>query len=293
MTDVSGSLVVVLAQLVDLLGADIARGDVRQLGPALLDRLRQLTGTIEALSLGRLQGRIPVSGRLGDSLKRLQGGLRQLVSQVEQVSKGDYSRRSLEMGDLSRAFQTLSAELQAARTLAEERARSLERLARVDPLSNTYNRRFFEENIEGELARARRYQRPLSLMLADVDHFKSINASFGNWIGDEVLRAVASALTDSLRAGIDWVARIGPDDFAAVLPETDGAGCKVAVGRIFQALRAADLRADGKSITASISAGAVSFNGGLDVPQAREALDVLNKRLYRAKSEGGSRCYFS
>ncbi len=293
MTAVADPMVVVLAQLVDLLGAEIARGDPRQLGPSLVERLRSLTAGLEALAIGRLQGRVPVSGRLGDAFRRLQGGLRQLVLQVEEVSKGDYSHRLIEMGDLSRAFQTLAAELQAARTLAEERVRALERLARVDPLTSTYNRRFFEENFDGELARARRYQRPLSLVLVDADRFRSINESHGHWIGDEVLRAVSSALIDSLRGGIDWVARTGADEFVAILPETDGAGCRVAVGRVYQALSAADLRADGTPVTVTMSAGAVSFQGGLDVPQAREALDLANRRLYRAKSEGGNRCIFA
>ncbi len=292
MTEVSESLVVVLAQLVDLLGAELARGEVRQLGPSLVERLRRLTGSIEALSLGRLQGRIPVSGRLGDALRRLQSGLAQLVWHVEQVSKGDYTHRVQEMGDLSRALQAVGAELQAARTLAEERARALERLARVDPLTSAYNRRFFEENLEGELARSRRYQRPLSIVLADVDRFKSLNETFGHWVGDEVLRATSTSLIESLRAGIDWVARVGADDFAAVLPETDGPGCKVAVSRVYQTLSAAGLKADGKSVAISLSGGAVSFAGGLDVPQAREAIDRASRALYRAKSEGGNRCMF-
>ena len=105
----------------------------------------------------------------------------------------------------------------------------MRRLATVDTLTGCYNRRFFEESIGHELQRRRRYGTPLSLVFADVDHFKTINDLYGHDAGDRVLKFVAQFLTRHVREA-DFVVRWGGDEFLLVMTCTGAeAAAKVAV----------------------------------------------------------------
>ena len=100
-------------------------------------------------------------------------------------------------------------------TLAENR-----KLSATDDLTRVASRRFFSKHFPREVERAARYGRPLSLILCDIDLFKSINDSLGHAGGDQILRQFGARLQKQLRRGVDWVARIGGEEFAVVLPET-------------------------------------------------------------------------
>jgi two-component system cell cycle response regulator len=93
-------------------------------------------------------------------------------------------------------------------------------LSTVDELTRVGNRRYFDHQWSREVTRAVRSQRPISLVICDIDHFKSINDRFGHATGDAVLTEFGERLTHGLRLGEDWVARIGGEEFAVVLPET-------------------------------------------------------------------------
>src|SRR5580704_11356014 len=109
------------------------------------------------------------------------------------------------------------AELEAVLrvTLAENR-----KLSATDDLTRVASRRFFSKHFPREVERAARYGRALSLILCDIDLFKSINDSLGHAGGDQVLRQFGARLQKQLRRGVDWVARIGGEEFAVVLPES-------------------------------------------------------------------------
>ena len=110
-------------------------------------------------------------------------------------------------------------------------------LARIDMVTGVANRRCFYELATLEISRARRFNRPLTLVYLDCDRFKSVNDRFGHAAGDRVLRTVADVLRQSTRA-IDTVARMGGDEFALLLPETNEAGAKVVVHNVRERLRA-------------------------------------------------------
>lgn len=112
----------------------------------------------------------------------------------------------------ARRIASLSSALQIA--LTDNRI-----LATIDELTRCGSRRFFEHEFPREVERAVRLRRALSLVMCDIDHFKAVNDTHGHEVGDEVLREFAGRLTHGLRLGEDWVARVGGEEFAIVLPE--------------------------------------------------------------------------
>ena len=107
-----------------------------------------------------------------------------------------------------------------------------EKLAFTDPLTELFNHRYFQETLNHEFIRAKRYNKPLSLMVIDIDFFKKFNDKYGHLVGDKVLRHVAGIFKSSLREQIDTVARYGGEEFAVILPETSLEGAEVFAERI-------------------------------------------------------------
>jgi diguanylate cyclase (GGDEF)-like protein len=119
---------------------------------------------------------------------------------------------------------------------ADQRASDLHEMAMVDDLTELSNRRSFQTAAKAELARAHRYKRPLSLLLLDVDCFKTINDQYGHATGDQVLVDIARICQLQARAN-DIVARLGGDEFAILLPETDCAAARAIAERLREALK--------------------------------------------------------
>lgn len=156
-------------------------------------------------------------------------------------------------------------------------------LARVDPLTGALNARSFFEVTEREIARARRGERPLTVAYMDLDGFKAVNDTFGHSAGDEVLRVVSNMLCAGTRPA-DVVGRIGGDEFALVLPETDAEAAARPLDRIRSAVKevAAEL-----GYGVSVSIGAVTFvRPPDDVDALIRAADEL---MYEAKHGGKDR----
>ena len=158
----------------------------------------------------------------------------------------------------------------------------LERLATRDDLTGLSNRRSFLEYLEKELQRARRYGREVSLAVIDVDHFKSVNDRFGHTTGDHVLRCVSHTLNSVLREA-DTVGRLGGEEFAAVLPESDLARAQVAGERLREAVAALRLEASGKEFEVTISVGIAQASSDCTV---KDLITHADDALYRAKANG-------
>jgi two-component system cell cycle response regulator len=168
--------------------------------------------------------------------------------------------------------------LQAAEALVRTRLyEQAELLATTDGLTGLLNRRTFNAQLQGRLREAQRYNRPLSLLLLDVDHFKKVNDTYGHPAGDAVLRGIA-ALAQKQARETDIVARYGGEEMALILPETDGHGAHAIAERIRKAVAAASHPSERGAIQVTLSIGVATWPG----PGA-------DKALYRAKQAGRNR----
>jgi two-component system cell cycle response regulator len=168
-------------------------------------------------------------------------------------------------------------------TLAENR-----KLSATDDLTRVNSRRFFSKHFPREVERAARYGRALSLVLCDIDLFKSINDTRGHACGDQILRQFGARLQHSLRRGVDWVARIGGEEFAIVLPETGYQQGLDVARKLRAAIAQPPFKTEGKSVDVTASFGLC----GLDrVPAgerrlAERVLKIADAALYRRKNAG-------
>ena len=156
-----------------------------------------------------------------------------------------------------------------------------------DPLTGAYNRRFMEESLKRELHRADRADRPLSVLMLDVDHFKRINDTFGHDVGDEVLKTIVTFLKGEVRKG-DLLCRFGGEEFVMILPEAD----LDAADRKAESLRSALEGIDHLAGTSHVGTVTCSF-GVAGIPEHPVDPDLLlavaDKALYQAKEAGRNR----
>jgi diguanylate cyclase (GGDEF)-like protein len=162
------------------------------------------------------------------------------------------------------------------------------RLVTTDALTGLYNRRYFDKALEFECERARRVHRPLGLVMVDIDHFKRFNDRFGHPAGDEVLRLVATTLANQLRR-TDIVARIGGEEFAAILAEDDRQSIKVAAERLRRAVeQAPPLLFEGRELPGvRVSIGGASLSP--EKVNSELLLSSADRALRQAKRRGRNR----
>src|SRR6266702_854757 len=163
--------------------------------------------------------------------------------------------------------------------LEYEELKKLELNAVTDPLTGLYNRRLFSESFEKELNRARRYTQPLSLVILDLHRFKEVNDKHGHPRGDEVLRATAATLKKALRTS-DSAFRIGGDEFALLLPQTD-APQALALSRRIESVFAEMIKPLQLAVRVSMDHGVAIFPQ--DAEQADQLIRTADERLYRLK----------
>ena len=161
----------------------------------------------------------------------------------------------------------------------------LELNAVTDPLTGLHNRRLFAETFEKELNRARRYSQPLGLVTLDLHRFKEVNDKHGHPRGDDVLRVAAATLKKALRTS-DFAFRIGGDEFALLLPQTDSVQA-LALSRRVQTVFAELLQPLRLSVTVGMDHGIAIFPQ--DAEQADQLIRIADERLYRLKHANHSK----
>ncbi|MDR5693748.1 MAG: GAF domain-containing protein [Armatimonadota bacterium] len=174
-------------------------------------------------------------------------------------------------------------------TIAIENARLYEetkRLAITDGLTGLYNHRFLHEAFERELEQARRYRLPLSLILVEVDRFKTFNDTYGHLCGDEILKTVANLLRRNSRSA-DIVARYGGDEFVLLLPHTTKRDAHEIAERIRRSIAHYPIPIRERFVTATVSVGVAAFPE--DGRTAETLVEAADKAMYIAKHMGGNR----
>lgn len=164
----------------------------------------------------------------------------------------------------------------------QQTQRELQHMAIHDPLTRVLNARAFSDRLTQELHRNRRYRRPVSLLYLDLDNFKELNDSRGHQTGDTVLRLVADAMRMAVRE-TDIVGRMGGDEFAVLMPETDGTLADSVAQRLAEGIKGAFPAAP--AVTASI--GVVSFDD--TAATSDEVLGRADQAMYEAKRTGKDR----
>jgi len=161
----------------------------------------------------------------------------------------------------------------------------------TDPLTSTYNRRYLNEHLPDEIEQALKNDKPLSVILCDIDHFKKVNDTFGHLTGDMVLRSFARIIRDTVNDQQDWVVRYGGEEVLIVLPGTPLEGARGLAGMVREFVAQATIKAGGNdvSITSSFGLAAIEV---LEDPQKTsldKLLHIADENLYRAKDEGRNR----
>jgi two-component system cell cycle response regulator len=157
------------------------------------------------------------------------------------------------------------------------------RLTTIDGLTQIFNKRYFAEALDREIARASRYRRELSLVMFDLDHFKEVNDTHGHLAGDAVLKTLAHTIKTRIRTE-DIFARYGGEEFAIILPEIDGHNAHTFAEKIRRVVETTEFRFEEAKIPVTISIGLATLDP--EEPAAAALIKRADDRLYEAKSAG-------
>ena len=241
--------------------------------PVILMTARQAAGKVEGLELG------------ADDY---------LVKPFDMLELSARVKSMLRLKALQDALVEKNRELDRANKELARRREELLTLSRTDALTGLFNRRYFEERLNEEFTRSRRYGSPLSLVMLDIDHFKRINDTFGHPFGDRVLKAVAQTACSRLRE-VDLMARYGGEELIALLPETSPVDALRVCERVREAIASLGLEhpgADGHvqevRLTASLGVATVP---AANLTSAEALLMAADTSLYAAKGAGRNRVH--
>lgn len=274
---------VVASEMETLLGGLVADADTRL--RAAQDRIRARLRQLLALMVGASLLTGLILGGLYLGLRRhLLDRLRHLTAALDDWRQGGRPALALDGPDdeLAQMARTLDGLVEmVGRQTAELQLKAI-----TDPLTGILNRRGLADHGADLLRLAQRYGTPVAVLVGDIDHFKHVNDTFGHATGDQVLRRVAVLWQGALRE-VDLFARMGGEEFACVMPHTDGNGARQLAERIRATLAAAPLaEASGVPISCTISIGVAEAHADDDLTTLLSRADAA---LYHAKTAGRDR----
>jgi diguanylate cyclase (GGDEF)-like protein len=229
------------------------------LGHTIVRPLKRLSRDAGKVASGNLDVDIPVHGN-------------NEVSYLTQVFNHMVSSLRRGQAEISQAHEALI-----------EKNRELHLLSITDGLTGLFNRKHLMDLFDMEMARTRRYRIPFTVMIADIDHFKKINDTYGHLAGDSVLRRIADTLVQVVRE-CDHVGRYGGEEFLIILPNSDAIGAMQMAQRIREKISQVRFHNDGNTISMTISVGVAQCVDGKDSVEA--ILSRADTALYQAKANG-------
>jgi diguanylate cyclase (GGDEF)-like protein len=198
------------------------------------------------------------------------------------VNDDAVGERRLEDGDQVRVGRSILKFMTGA-NIEVHYHEEIYRLMTIDGLTQVYNRRYFDEALEREYNRARRYERALSLIALDIDHFKRVNDTHGHLAGDNLLRQIASAIRPRLRRE-DILARTGGEEFGILLPEIVLSSARTIADKVRRIVENTPLKVDQHHVPVTISLGCAQLRDEDQSPA--DLYTRADERLYQAKQGG-------
>jgi diguanylate cyclase (GGDEF)-like protein len=223
------------------------------------------------------------------------GPLKRLGGEAGRVASGDLNvdipvSGSSEISYLTQVFNHMvsslrdgQVEISQAHEALMEKNRELHLLSITDGLTGLFNRKHLMDLFDMEMARTRRYRIPFSVLIADIDHFKRINDTYGHLAGDSVLRRLADTLRQTVRE-CDHIGRYGGEEFLIIVPNSDATGAVEMAQRIRDQISRVRFYNDGEEITMTISVGVAHCAEGEESAEA--VLSRADTALYQAKNNG-------
>jgi diguanylate cyclase len=208
--------------------------------------------------------------------------LNQHFENYRQSDHDRFEQSQKQIKDLNDRLQTMEQESLELRQSAEK-SRDL---ALKDALTGIWNRQALNELLEKEYSRWQRYQKPLSVVVWDIDFFKRVNDSYGHAAGDKVLKTIARIFQQQTR-NTDFIARYGGEEFMGIFPETDLNDALVLANKIRDKVEHSKFHYENKPVPITASAGLASFRGNDTIDDVFKRAD---KALYQAKESGRNRC---
>jgi diguanylate cyclase len=217
-------------------------------------------------------------GELGHSISEHLG----LIIQAMHTFSSEDNHREIELTEQLRDMQLKLDEVEKLAVSAQYSIEEQRKKAMHDSLTGLPNREFYQQRLEQELQRIKRYGGKLSLMVCDVDLFKRINDNYGHLAGDKVLNIIAKSLQKNLRSS-DFIARYGGEEFVALMPETSTAEAKIIAEKLRKKIERSPFNFKKEPIQITVSFGISEFAPG---ESADEVFSRADKALYAAKEKG-------
>lgn len=255
---------------------DNSMSDNNDINNKQIDILASLRERIDILDLD-----ISTSNNIEQTRQNVQQSLEVISATVDQNEK--LLQEKIRLEEQLSAIQAQLTSLKKETLMHTQRLEAQQHKLYLDTLTQVYNRSALDERFKLEFKRWQRYQNNLVMAIVDIDHFKSINDTFGHIAGDKALKIVARALQKTIK-DTDFIARFGGEEFVILLPELDEAAMINPLERLRNAIKAIPFRFKGQQVTITISIGATRFaESDQDVTDAFERADSA---LYEAKSSG-------
>ncbi len=232
--------------------------------------------------IGELRQSVDFSKTLAELKQTVVSSLSSIQQAIEEKRKKDETR----IAEVDRRMKRLQQDIDRMKneiTSERERASLLEQEVLIDPLTGVYNRRAYERRIKEELQRYLRHKHPFSVLLLDVDHFKSINDQYGHAVGDLCLKEIINRVRPLLRKS-DFLARFGGEEFILLLPETLQPGAMEVAEKLRTCIEKTEFLHRGNTVPITISIGVTQV---MSTDRQSETLfSRVDKAMYRAKASG-------
>lgn len=287
------------------LGVQREKQEIEAFLQDLTERLRELDQQLETNQASReaaVARREQLDHALGEEVQGIRSTVHEaselavlksdIQARIDHIQSQLQARRDMETArgeEVNEEVRAMTERMQALEQQTQDLQARLEeqrRKAQTDALTGLPNRMAFDTRAELELARWRRYRRPLVVAVADVDFFKRVNDDFGHKAGDKLLRIVARLLQGETRE-TDFVARYGGEEFVVLMPETDAPAAHIALEKLRVAVQECGVHFNDRPLNITISIGYTLLQEG-DTPDT--VFDRADQALYQAKEQGRNRC---